>query len=153
MHDGEALHVAVRVAVGGDTRRLTTATGEWGQIDAAEVCLREIGVTAAGKRAPTLILQGFPNGTLLGATNPEEFSLREAEALAKLSRFAASVGDGFWLGEWTIPIPALGLAYAPGVRLQFNLGVRRTTPDDWVVLAGALGANYQLDNAAVIVLE
>ncbi len=153
MHDGDSLHVAVRVAVGDDARRRTAATGDWGQIDGAEVCLRELGVTAAGRRAPTLILQGFPNGTLLGATNPEEFSIREATALAQLSRFSASAGAGFWLGEWTIPIPAIGLAYAPGVRLQFNIGVRRTTPDDWLVLAGALGANYQLDNAAIIVLE
>jgi hypothetical protein len=152
MHDGDSLHVAVRVPFGGPADRLVVA-GDWGQLDGTEICLRETGVTAAGKRAPTLILQGLPNGTLLAATNPEEFSQREAAALAHFSRYAASVGDGSWVGEWTVPIPAIGLAYKPGIRLQFNIGVHRTTPNDWLALAGALGANYQLDNAAVIILE
>ncbi|MBT3287279.1 MAG: hypothetical protein HN380_08025, partial [Victivallales bacterium] len=152
VHDGESLHVAVRVPVS-TTKGLASATGDWGQIDGAEICLREIGVTAAGKRAPTMILQGFPNGKLLGAADSEESSIREALALARLSRFSATVGKGFWRGEWTIPIAGMGLAYEPGVRLQFNIGVRRTNPSDWVVLAGALGANHQLDNAAIIVLE
>ncbi|MBT4818672.1 MAG: hypothetical protein HON70_23385, partial [Lentisphaerae bacterium] len=153
MHDGDSLHVALKVPVGGDAKRLATARGEWGAIDGVEICIREPSVTAAGKRAPTLILQGFPNGTLLPATNPDEFSMREATALARLSRFAATTGDGFWLGEWSIPIAGIGLAYEPGARLQFNIGVRRTIPSDWVVLAGALGPNYQLNNAAAIVLE
>jgi hypothetical protein len=153
MHDGTSLYVALRVPVDVSADRLAAARDEWGRIDGAEVCLRETGVTAAGKRAPTLILQGFPNGDLIGATDPEEFSMREAKALAGLSRFAAGVGDGFWVGEWAIPIPGMGLAYTPGLRLQFNIGVHRTKPDDWVALAGALGANYKLDNAAVIVLE
>ena len=152
MHDGESLHVAVRVHVAGDARRLAAVSGDWGQVDGAEVCLREVRGSADGKRAPTLILQGFPSGELLGATHPDELASREAAALARLSRFAATVGDDSWIGEWAIPIRAIGVGYAPGLRLQFNIGVRRTRPSDWVALAGALGANYQLDNAAVIVM-
>lgn len=153
MHDGEALYVALRVPFPGDSRRLTSVHGEWGRIDGAEICLREAGSADTGKRAPTFILQGYPSGRLEGATNPEETSLRETAALARLSRFAAGAGEGFWVGEWTIPIPALGFAYKPGARLQFNIGVRRIHSDDWVVLAGALGASYQLNNAAVIILD
>ncbi|MBN2448760.1 MAG: hypothetical protein JXR77_00140 [Lentisphaeria bacterium] len=153
MHDGESLHVALRVPVGEGAAGLAEATGEWGRVDGAEVCLREIGSGVTGKRPPTLILQGFPNGTLLGATPPEELSGRQAAALARLSHFRAGVGESFWVGEWTIPIAGIGPAYKPGMRLQCNIGVRRSRTDEWLALAGALGANYQLDNAAVIVLE
>ncbi|MCK5806296.1 MAG: right-handed parallel beta-helix repeat-containing protein, partial [Lentisphaeria bacterium] len=152
-HDGNALHVAVRIPFAGDARKLSATKGQWGQIDGAEICLREIGTTVAGKRAPVLVLQGYPSGAFAKVPHPGNIVNREAVALARLSSFAAITEDGAWSCEWTIPIAGMGLAYKPGIRMQFNIGVRRTRPDGWMALAGALGANYQLDNAAVIVLE
>ena len=151
MHDGAALHVAVRVPVGNAAR--LPRDGTWGGTDGIEVCLRLASAPGAGRRHPTLILQGFPGGRHQGAANPDEPAVPETAALAGASRFAAAVGTDAWLGEWSIPFAALRLAYAPGTRVQFNIGVRRTAPDEWLALAGAMGQNYLLDNAATIVLE
>jgi len=74
-------------------------------------------------------------------------------ALNRLAAYRAVCRDGFWSCEWSLPIAALGQAYAPGMAMQFNIGIRRLDADGWLALAGALGPNYQLDSAAVITLE
>jgi hypothetical protein len=151
MHNGETLHIAIRIPVA--NAATMPRDGVWGGVDGLEICLRETTDTAAGKRPPVLILQGFPGGRHQGAATSEELSTREAAALATVSRFAAAIRDDAWTAEWAIPIPAIGLAYSPGVRLQFNIGVRRSEPSDWIALAGALGPNHSLDNATFIILE
>jgi hypothetical protein len=151
MHNGETLHIAIRIPV--VNAKTMPSDGVWGQVDGLEICLRETTDTAAGRRPPILILQGFPSGRHQGAASSEELSTRDAAALATVSRFSASIADDAWTGEWAIPIAALGLAYSPGARLLFNIGVRRTEPAEWIALAGAMGANHALDNATAIILE
>ncbi len=148
-HDGARLYVAVQVPVTGKIN----PGANWGDSDGAEVCLRPEDNLAVGKRAPTFVLQGFTGGELQGTGNPDEDFSKETRALGQATKYAAKVEKDKWTGEWSIPLAALGVAYAPQVRLQFNLGVRRPSTGEWVVFAGAMGANFQLDNAAVIRLE
>ncbi|MBI4978388.1 MAG: right-handed parallel beta-helix repeat-containing protein [Spirochaetes bacterium] len=150
-HDGKNIYVAVRIPLADKAKMKTGAT--WGQSDGMEVCLRDENNLAVGRRSPTFVLQGFTGGQSQGAGNPEEEFEKETKALGKASRYSATIDDTFWIAEWAIPIDGMGIAYTPNMRLQFNIGVRRCDTDDWIALAGAMGANFLLDNAAVIILE
>ena len=153
MHDGDMLYVALRVPVTSEAALLAHRTGHWGQIDGMEICLRERRAAAADAPAPILVLQGFPNGAKAGLPHPEELVNPQVIALNRLAAYRAVCRDGFWSCEWSLPIAALGQAYAPGMAMQFNIGIRRLDADGWLALGGALGPNYQLDSAAVITLE
>jgi hypothetical protein len=154
-HDGVNLFVVVRVPQ--DTKTLRRGT-TWGQDDGMEICLREEGMLAVGRRPPTFVFQGFTEGTRHGAPIPDEIiadaTVRQAGEAVGYRATVADAGDA-WTGAWTIPFAALNIAYQPGKRLQFNIGVRRTSPDGggWIALAGAMGANFLLDNSAVLILE
>jgi hypothetical protein len=150
-HDGKVLYVAVRVPV---AEKAKMRAGKiWGQHEGLEICLRDENNLAVGQRSPTFVLQGFTGGESQGAGHPEEEYLKENRALAAASRYACVVGSDAWSCEWAIPLESLGVKYTPKMRLQFNIGVRRTDSDDWIALAGAMGANFRLDNATVLVLE
>lgn len=151
MHDGKNIYVAVRIPLA-DKAKMRSGT-VWGKDDGMEVCLRDENNLAVGRRSPTFVLQGFTTGKYQGAGNPDEDFEKEVKALGRAVQYAASVDDGFWAAEWSIPIADMNIVYTPKMRLQFNIGVRRTDTDDWMALAGAMGANFLLDNAAVIVLE
>jgi len=150
-HDGKTLFVAVRVPLADKSKMKPGKV--WGQNDGLEICLRDENNLAVGQRSPTFVLQGFTGGEFQGAGHPDEDAQKENKALAQSSRYAAAVGSDAWTCEWAIPLEGLGLKYAAKLRLQFNIGIRRTDTDDWIALAGAMGANFQLDNAAVLVLE
>ncbi|OGV68389.1 MAG: hypothetical protein A3K19_05310 [Lentisphaerae bacterium RIFOXYB12_FULL_65_16] len=147
-HDNTALYVALRVPVSAAAKVKLGDT--WGADDGAEICFRL--ADAGGKPGPTFVVQGFAGGASQSVTNAGAPS----EAVKKLGaaiRFAAKVGEKEWVGEWAIPLNAAGIEIKPGVKLGFNLGVRRTEGDEWVVWAGALAANWQLDNAGFLTLE
>lgn len=152
-HDGEMLYVALRVPIAGETALLAHQTGRWGQIDGMEICLRERRAATADTPPPILVLQGFPSGAKAELPHPEELVNPQVAALNKLATYCAVHRDDFWSCEWSLPIAALGQAYTPGLTMQFNIGVRRQEADGWLALAGTLGPNFQLNNAALIVFE
>jgi hypothetical protein len=154
MHDGARLYAALRVPIAGDSSLLAHNTGRWGEIDGMELCLREAPAAAnAATQPPILVLQGFPSGAKTNLPEPAELVNPQVLALGKLAEYRASHGEGFWSCEWSLPIAALGPSYTPGMSLQINIGVRRGEADGWLALAGALGPNYQLESAAIIILE
>jgi hypothetical protein len=146
-HDGKTLYVAVTVPIASPAvlKRGTT----WGQDDGAEVCFRD---ASGAKPGVTFVLQGFVVGELASSGDAGASSAAVAK-LGKAVRFAATVGQDHWTGEWAIPLEAAGIVPTAGLKLGFNLGVRRAQSDEWLVWAGALGPNWQLDNTGVLLLE
>jgi len=71
----------------------------------------------------------------------------------KAVRFAAKPygkAMGGWRSEWAIPWDALGLKPAPGQKIAFNLGVRRTEDSVWRCYEGTLAQNWRLDQAGTM---
>jgi len=60
---------------------------------------------------------------------------------------------GGWRSEWAIPWGALGLKPAPGQKIAFNLGVRRTEDGVWRCYEGTLAQNWRLDQARTMQLK
>ncbi len=145
-HDGQTLYIAITIPL--ETPRSMKAGEHWGQDDGMEVCMR----LASAKNDPALVLHGFPSGH----SASDDQAGASADAVAKLAastRFAAKVGADGWTGEWAIPLAAAGLAYEPGLKLAFNMGVFRSETGEWIIWQGALGQTWQLDKAGVLVLE
>ena len=145
-HDGTTLFVAVSVPATAAKLKLGTA---WGQDDGAEICFQDL---SSGKPGPVLVLHGFAAGSCESVADggaPAETARKLGDAV----RFAAKVAEGQWTGEWAIPLAAAGIACKPGTKLAFNIGVRRTETDEWVIWVGALGATWKLDEAGFLVLE
>ena len=67
-------------------------------------------------------------------------------------KFAAKVADKQWVGEWAIPLSAAGVAFRPGLKLGFNLGVRRTEIGEWIQWFGS-GSTWNLSEAGFVILE
>lgn len=145
-HDGTNLHVAVIVPVKNVAALKRGST--WTADDAAEVCFRDLSSPAPG---PIFVVHGFATGaheSVAEAGAPAH----AAKALGAAVRFAACIATGHWTGEWTIPLKAAGIAYKPGCRLGFNVGVRRTEADEWIQWCGS-GATWRLAEAGLLILQ
>jgi len=121
---------------------------EWGASDGAEVCLATGGPTPG----PTIVIHGFTTGhheSVTEAGTPPVL----AATVGGATRFSAQVGERQWVGEWAIPWAAIGVRPQPGLKLAFNVGVRRVQTDEWVIWVGALGQTWRLENAGFVVLE
>ena len=145
-HDAQNLYVAISVPL---AKVEAMKLGQrWNDDDAAEVCFQDL---SGAKPGPTFIIHGF-------ATSQHESSGEAGappaavEALGKATTFAARVADGQWTGEWKIPLAAAGITYRPGLKLGFNIGVRRTESNEWIQWCGS-GSTWTLSQAGVVVLE
>ncbi|MBN8215066.1 MAG: right-handed parallel beta-helix repeat-containing protein [Spirochaetes bacterium] len=147
-HDGVNLNLAVKVPVR-DMERLKK--GEtWGEDDGVEICLAVI--TEGTPISEVFVLHGFYGGkadvSVEGASNP-----RAAKALGAALKFAPRPYNNIWVGEFSLPLSALGVNYRSGLRLAFNAGVRRSENREWIVWVGTGGPTHAVDRAGVIVLE
>lgn len=141
-YDDQCLYVAVNVAMF-DVTKLRTGS-KWGKDDGAEVCI-------TGKGG-TFVIHGFANGkcesvTLAGV--PADAAARVGKAV----RFAAKpygTTRGGWRCEWAIPFDALGIKPTPGLKVPFNIGIRRTEDGVWRCVEGTLDQNWRLDQAATL---
>lgn len=144
--DGTNLYVAVTVPVK-DAAKLRLGS-KWNDDDAAEVCFRDASGAAPG---PTFVVHGFAGGKTDSVTEAGT----PAEAARKLGaavRFTARVGTGQWTGEWVIPLEAAGLKYRAGLKLGFNVGIRRSESAEWLQWTGS-GATWTLDKSGWVVLR
>jgi len=120
----------------------------WGESDAVEVCFRDM---SSAKPGPIFVLHGFATGkhesvTEAGATPAA------AQQLQAAVKFAARIMDRQWVAEWSIPLSAAGISCRPGLKLGFNLGVRRAETDEWIQWSGS-GSTWNLPEAGVAILE
>ncbi len=121
----------------------------WGASDGVEVCFRD--ASDAAKPGTIWVLQGHATGTHRGSGDGGA----PADAVAKLdaaSSYRAEVAADHWTATWTIPLASAGLHPAAGLKLGFNIGVRRGETDEWIAWAGAMGPNWQLDGTGLLTL-
>ncbi len=146
-YDDHCLYVAVNV-VAFDVTKLREGTA-WGQDDGAEIAIG--GKTPDGKEVH-FVIRGFPDGTLQSvgdAGAPAEAAKRLGQAV----RFAAKKYGktrGGWRGEWAIPMEALGLKSASGLKLPFNLTVYRSQDQVWRCWEGTQAESWRLDEAGTL---
>ena len=145
-HDGVNLYVAVIVPLA-DRAKLVLGDA-WGDVDAAEVCFRDLSGPTPG---PTFVVHGFANGKVECVTEAGA-PVAAVEALAGAVRFAALIEAHQWRGEWVLPLAAAGIRAAAGAKLGLNFGVRRLQPAEWLQWRGS-GATWNLAEAGTAVLE
>ncbi len=115
----------------------------WGTDDGAEIA---IGGRLPDGRSTVFVIRGYPDGTVQSVTAagaPRD----TAERLAKQIRFATTTWTHGWRGEWAIPLAALGIRPAPGLKVPFNLSVFRAEDGVWRCWEGTLAETWRLDQA------
>jgi hypothetical protein len=145
-YDAAAFYLALRHPVG-NAAALLPSTHTWGRDDGVEIAFQDAFAKTA---APILTLYGFPDGHF----SSEDYGGASPAAIAGLEKavtYAAKVGAGEWTCEWRIPFAACGFTPATVPALRFNLGVRKTAPEAWVIWRGTGGATYQVANAGLLV--
>ncbi len=141
-HDGTSLYVSITVPVRDAAGMKMGET--WEECDAAEVCFQD-------QAGPVFVIHGFATGKHESVTEAGA-PVAAARQAGAATQFAARVANGQWTGEWQIPLAAAGIAYRPGLKLGFNLGVRRTEAKEWIQWSGS-GATWHLAEAGSVVLE
>jgi hypothetical protein len=145
-HDGTNLCVAVTVPV--KAAKKLKLGSKWTADDAAEVCFRDLSGKTPG---PIFVIHGFASGKHESVTEAGAPAAL-AKAVATATQFSTRVENGSWTGEWRIPLQAAGIADKPGLKLGFNVGVRRTETNEWLQWCGS-GATHTLDRAGVLTLQ
>jgi hypothetical protein len=146
--DNDALYVAVDT----DTASKTPLKQEakWGSSDAVEVAIQN---PSKGKRAPILVLRGYPCGTFESSGEAGAPKADVAKA-GKDVQFAVQVaGAGRWTTEWRIPFASLGIDPTTTKKINFNLTSRQSARRLWLLLVGPLDlATWDVRNGAILEL-
>ncbi len=146
-YDDTGLLVAFDNAV--DPSKPLRPGNTWGQDDAVEIALRN---PAAGKKAPILILRGYPSGHFESsgeAGAPRAAVKRAAEGVQYKAKV---VNAGRWTAEWHLPFTSLGVDPAKHTKLAFNLSVRKSAQPVWVEWQGTEACTWEVGNAGFIEL-
>ena len=147
LYDNDALYVAIDNAV--NPKFPVRPGNTWGQDDAVEIALANF---AADKKAPIIVLRGFPSGHFESSDEagaPAAAAKKAGEGV----QYKAQMVDGKrWVAEWRVPWASLGLDPAKVSKLNFNLSVRKTADDQWVEWQGTNGCTWQVENAGIIEL-
>jgi len=146
-YDDQALYVAVENEV---SDKAPIRMGDrWAANDAVEIAIRN---TAANKHAPILVLRGYASGHFESSDEagaPEPAVQRAANGV----QYAARVPDAtHWNAEWRIPWDSLGIDPAKHRKFAFNLTVRKTATQQWVMWCG-VGPSWDVGKAGMIALE
>ncbi len=145
--EGGNLRVAFDNAI--DPKKPLRPGSTWGQDDAVEVAIRN---PAAGKAAPIFVLRGFPNGHFESSTEagaPEAAAKKAGDAV----KFSAKIeGKDRWTAQYLIPFAALGIDPAKHKKLEFNLTVRKTAGDQWLMWRGTGGYSWEVAKAGFLEL-
>ena len=146
-YDDQALYVAIKNPV--TNPKSLVSDKAWGANDGVEIAFQD----AFGKTPrPVLNLYGYPDGrfesiTTAGATQAE------AARLGASATYKAAAGADHWSCEWRIPFAACGFTPKTAPRLLFNLGVRKTAQQAWVLLRGTGAQTYVVRKAAELAFQ
>ncbi|MGD0093089.1 MAG: right-handed parallel beta-helix repeat-containing protein, partial [Planctomycetota bacterium] len=122
----------------------------WGQDDAVEVALRN---PAAGKDAPIIVLRGYTNSHFESSDEAGAPAAVVKQAAQGVVYTAKIVDNKHWTAEWKIPWAGLGIDPARQTKLEFNLTVRKTAGDQWLMWQGTEGRSWEVEKAGFIELE
>ena len=96
--------------------------------------------------------RGFPGGRK-DSVSDAGASKEQAEKLNKAMSFAATHTKDRWVGEWRIPLEAVGVDADKVTQIPFNLNIRRMADNSWMVWARTGGPIWAVDDAGLIVLR
>ena len=144
----DALLVAVENEV--DPAQPLRMGNKWGQDDAVELAFRD------GSRpdAFIIVLRGYPSGHFESSDEagaPADAVRRAAEGVEYAAK---AVRADLWTCEWRVPWASLGIKPQAGMKIQFNLSVRKTSPQPlWLMWVGTGGCTWEVGKAGVIELS
>ena len=140
-HDGRSLRVAMTAPL---PKKRSLGT-QWGGNEAVEVAFR----AADGPNAETLVLRGYTNSKWETCADAGAGQ----QALGRLKKgvqYGAKVTADTWSAEWSVPLANLGVV--PADRLRFNLTVRRTAGNLWIMWRPTRGNSYLVERVGSIEL-
>ncbi|OGV80326.1 MAG: hypothetical protein A3K19_04300 [Lentisphaerae bacterium RIFOXYB12_FULL_65_16] len=145
--DDTALYVAIDNSI--NPKTIIRPGNTWGQDDAVELAIRN---PAAGKDAPILVLRGFPSGSFVSSDEPGT-PAAVVKRVAEGVQYGAKMVDAKrWTTEWRIPFASLGIDPAKDTKFAFNISVRKTADELWLLWQGTDAATWEVGNAGVIEL-
>jgi hypothetical protein len=113
----------------------------------------EISVSGFDKGKPvTFVIRSYVNGTLQSVTDagaPTMAAERLGKGVRYVSKLRERPGIG-WIGEWAIPLDALGLKPKPGMQAAFNMCAYINEYGNWHCWEGTLGESWQVDKAGIL---
>ena len=122
---------------------------KWGKDDGVEI---SIGGFDKGKPA-TFVIRSYVNGTVQSVTDAGATALA-AERLGKVVRYVSKLMTRKgWIGEWAIPLDAVGLKLKPDLKVAFNMCAFINEYDNWHLWEGTLGDSWQVDKAGILLLK
>ncbi len=146
--DDAALYVAFSNSV---SAKFPIRPGDqWGQDDAVEIAIRD---TSAGKDAPILVLRGFPSGFFQSVEEAGAPAAAAKRAVEGVGYKAKIVDATRWTAEWRIPFASLGIDPAKRTRFAFNLSVRKSADDLWLLWQGTGACTWEVGNAGILELS
>lgn len=146
-HDGKTLFVALTVPV--PDKAFIRRGYKWGQNDGGEICFID---PKGAAPASSFVIHGFADGRSESITDGG-VAAKLAGALGKALRYASSVGEKAWHGEWAIPLSEADVGVAPGKKLAFNFCVYRSETREWILWVGSKGPAHKLESGGEIILE
>jgi hypothetical protein len=145
--DNEALYVAIDNTL--DSSKPLLKGNTWGQDDAVEIAIRNTPV----KGAPILVLRGYPSGHFESSDEAGAPAAAVKQAAQGVAYKAGIVSSQHWVTEWRIPFASLGIDPAKQTRFEFNLSVRKTSPEpQWLMWVGTEAHTWDIQSAGVLEL-
>jgi hypothetical protein len=113
----------------------------------------EISVAGFEKGKPvTFVLRGYANGTLQSVTDAGA-TVSGAERLGKGVKYVSKIMERprkGWIGEWAIPLDAIGLKPSPDMKVPFNMCAYVNEYAKWHCWEGTLGESWEVDKAGIL---
>jgi hypothetical protein len=120
----------------------------WGKDDGVEI---SIGGFEKDKPA-IFVIRGYVNGTVQSVTDagaPAASAQRLGKAVRYVSKIMERPGKG-WIGEWAIPLDAIGLKPKPDLKVAFNMCAFVNEYDKWHCWEGTLGESWEVYKAGIL---
>jgi hypothetical protein len=113
----------------------------------------EISIAGFDKSTPaTYVIRSYVDGTVQSVTDAGA-TAEAAQHLGKGVRFVSKIMEKprrGWIGEWAIPLDALGLESKPDLKAAFNICAYINEYDKWHCWEGTLGESWEVDKAGVL---
>ncbi|NOZ23904.1 MAG: hypothetical protein GXP25_22735 [Planctomycetes bacterium] len=143
-YDRDGLYIAVDNTIHPETK---LKGNKWGLDDAVEVSLR---VVRKGKAPPITVVRGYGNGFLQFGETPNGDEAAKTMDPGGVAFKARRPTPDRWTAEFYIPFRMFGFDPAADARLAFNLTVRKTDDNLWVMWEGTRGHSYDVAQAGFL---
>jgi hypothetical protein len=148
-HDNKFLYIGAMLTMF-DNNNISMGD-KWEKDDGVEISVQGFD---KGK-AVTYVIRTYVNGTVQSVTDAG-VSAVAAERLRKGVKYATKVmerpGRG-WIGEWAIPLDALGIKPKTDMKIPFNMCAFINEYDKWHCWEGTQGENWEVDKAGVLLFK